>query len=194
MDIDNKEKLLVASFKKGDQEAFAILYKKYSKILYQYIFFIIKHKEQAEGIVQDVFVKVWEEKENLNENLSFSAYIHTIARNKFYDFIRKSINRQSYKKFLANKTNNHLNQTELDVNYRELIEKVDNLINQLPPKRKRIYEMCKKEGMTRKEISEKLNLSISTVDNQLIKAKKFIRNGLTEYGFCVILFLLITGI
>ncbi|UBM62669.1 RNA polymerase sigma-70 factor [Candidatus Sulfidibacterium hydrothermale] len=192
MDIDNNEeneKLLIASFKRGDQEAFTKLYKKYSPALYQYIFFITQNKEQSEGIVQDVFLKVWEGKDRIDENLSFESYIHTIAKNKFYDFIRKSVHREAYLTFLAEKRRLNLNQTELEINYLELVNVINELIAQLPPKRKRIYELNQKNGLTRKEIAEKLCLSVSTVDNQLVKAFKFIRSGLKDLGYFILLLL-----
>ena len=85
------EEILVQDLNNGCEKAFDILYKSYREQVYRRVFGFIKSHEIAEEILQDVFVKVWINRRTLDPNKSFSAFIHTIAKNTVYDYLRKVV-------------------------------------------------------------------------------------------------------
>ncbi len=177
----NDDSLLVRLLIRGDEAAFERLYNKYSKGLFYFVFRILNSKEEAEGLVQDVFVKIWEDRANLNADLSFSGYIFTIAKNTTSNLFRKSVNREVYQRYIKRNNSITESQTENDISLHELQAAIENLINSLPPKRKLIYKLNRERGLSREEIAIYLGVAVGTVDNQLIKARRFIKEGLSSY-------------
>ena len=89
---DHNEKILVSELKNGNEKAFRKLFDLYYQDIYGYSISLLKSKEAAEENVQDVFMKVWQHRENLNIEQSFKAYIFTIARNQAFNFLNKAAN------------------------------------------------------------------------------------------------------
>lgn len=180
------EKESIVGLKHGDRNAFEQLFKLYHKRLYFFCFSLCNNKEVAEGITQETFIKIWNSRESIDESKSFSGFIYTIAKNQVLNHIRKSLNRQNFLKYLQGKSDTH-NQTEIDFSFNELKNAHDALVKKMPVKRREIYQLNKEQGFTRKEIADKLQLSVNTVDSQLAKALKFIRSGLKEFLPVIIL-------
>lgn len=183
-----EEKFLIKSFKDGDVNAFKILYDKYHQKLYGFVFKIINSKEDCEEIIQDAFLKIWENRANFNEDYPFEPYLFKIAKNTFLNHIRKKINRE----VLDNKFENLLSLSENSTDEYVLLEEtkkiIETIINELPPKRREIFYLRKIEGLSRKEVAEKLNISVITVDSQLFKANKQVSAVFKKYS---LLFLII---
>lgn len=182
------EILLIRDFKKGNTKAFEKLFKIYHKRLYAFIFELIKSKEDCEEIVQNAFIKVWENKESYKEEYPFDAYLFKIAKNAFLNHNRKQINRRVFEKHFEIYTEVIDESTEEHLQFKETKIFIDTLINSMPPKRKEIFTLQKIEGLSRKEISEKLNLSIVTIDSHLMKANKQMIEGFKKFSFLILLF------
>jgi RNA polymerase sigma-70 factor (family 1) len=181
---------LIVGLKLGDRKAFEQLFNLYHKRLYFFCFSLCKNKEVAEGITQDTFIKIWTNRESINESKSFSGFLYTIAKNQVLNHIRKSLNQQNVLKYLKTQTS-PLNQTEIEYSFHELKSKHDALVKKMPVKRRKIYQLNKEQGLSRKEIAEQLQISVNTVDSQLAKALKFIRSGLKEYLPAIILIIIL---
>ena len=159
------------------------MYNKYSKKLFYFSYHIVNSKEEAEGLVQDVFVKIWEDRAKLDPNLSFSGYIFTIAKNTAFNLFRKSVNREICQRYFERNNAITESQTENDISFHELQVAIEDLINCLPQKRKLIYNLNREQGLSRSEIASQLGLTVGTVDNQLIKARRFIKEGISSSFF-----------
>lgn len=172
------EKILMAKLKIGDINSFKKLYIIYQSKLYQFIFRYLKKKEDSEEIVQDILVHVWENRSNLNENLSFKSYLFTIAKHKIVDYFRKKKVETLYRNYIQNYIEivNDNNNNELI--YKDFTSELIGAIEKLPEKRKVIFIMNKKLGMSRIEIANFFNISENTVKNQLQEAMKFLRQVL----------------
>ncbi len=92
MNTTGSEIELINAFKKGDSKAFEKLFQKYHKKLYSFLFYLLHTKEDAEEIVQETFVKIWEKREDLIDGYSFDSFLFTIAKNAFLNQNRKKIN------------------------------------------------------------------------------------------------------
>ena len=180
MDSRNKDKLLVVNLKKGNVRAFDKLFEKYSRKLYYFAIGYLKSEEDAEEIVQDIFVKIWENRNELNELLSFNSYLFTIAKNTMLNRIRKKVNEQNYKEYLKNCSTIEHNSTMNEVIFADLERFTDKAIEKLPPRRRQIYVLSRKEGLTYKEIAAQMEISKKTVEIQMSKAIAYMNNFLSK--------------
>ncbi|MEN8251509.1 MAG: RNA polymerase sigma-70 factor [Bacteroidota bacterium] len=182
------DRQLVESLKKGDLYAFDQLFTKYSKKLYYFANGYLNSKEDAEGLVQEVFLKIWKKRKDLKEHLSFNAFIYTVTFNTIRIYFRaKSREAKHLEKYLEDfrKTDN---KTVLDIEYNSLLELADKAIDKLPEKRKRIFLLSRHEGLTNEEIASRLQISKKTVENQMTQALKFLREHLGQETMLSILF------
>ncbi|NMB49749.1 MAG: RNA polymerase sigma-70 factor [Bacteroidales bacterium] len=160
----------------GSSKAFEKIYYRYSGKLYNFIM-TLSHGDKylAEEIVQDAFIKLWEVREQIHPEKSVYFYLSTIAKNMLINKYQRQTIEFAYQKMLSENQINLDNSTEEALNRKWLDEFFDELIEQLPPSRKEIFILRKKEGFTNKQIAKILNISVSTVETQLSLAMKFIR-------------------
>lgn len=179
---------LLRAFKRGDTNAFEALFKSHHKRLYNFLFSLLKSKEDAEEILQETFVKMWENRMFFDENYPFQALLFKIARNSFLDHSRKKVNKAVFDSEFDLSARLSENSTDDYVLYWETKDIIKKIIDGLPPKRRQIFLMQKIEGLSRLEIAQQLNISIITVDSQLLKANKFFKEEFQKYN--MLLFLL----
>jgi len=185
-----KESLHILRLQGGDRTSFEYLYNAWSGKLYNFVIRISKGDNYlAEDIVQSVFIKVWENRASLNPEKSFGAYICTIAKNQLVNIYQHRMQESLYHEKIKN-TEPIENTTEKEVDYHLLEEYIDSLIEQLPPARREIFVLSRRNLLTNREISEKLNLSENTVESQLSKAISFLRRKINQHYNLSISFLL----
>ncbi len=173
---DYSEQLLVSELKNGNEIAFRKLYDSYYQDIYGYTISLLKSKELAEENVQDVFLKVWLHKKNLNLEHSFKSYIFTIARNQAFNLLNKVANELLLKEEVFYNSEKHHSKGDYSIREADCKKLKKQAIKQLPPKRKRIFKMSRKEGKTYEEISVELGISVNTVKNQMSKALESMRH------------------
>ena len=177
------DKLLIINVKKGDLEAFHLLYSKYRNKVFFFSWSYLKSKDKAEDIVQDVFARVWEKRDHLDERFSLNNYIFTITRNIVLNQIRGLKYDIVYRKnYLSRSTGSeyHENSTLDSVIFNDLIYFMKNEIEKLPPGMKRIYKLSRLQFLSNEEIACSQNLSIRTVENQIYRAVSKLKNKLIE--------------
>ena len=184
----NNEKL-INRFIDGDKTAINDLYAEYSPRLYRFAMAYLKSESEVLDIVQEVFVNVWVNRKKLKKDSNLDAYLFTVAKNTIVSVFRKKLSEKDYLEHLKNKTITNSIDTESQFNYNQLSDKLNDLVEQLPPQRKKIYQLSKEQGLANKTIAAELGISIKTVEDHLSKASKFIKKNLTEYGFLALLFI-----
>lgn len=178
---------LVERLHNGDVEAFDQIFERYGSRLFGFALKYLKSKEETEGIVQDVFLKIWENRKILKKESSFKSYLFTIAYHDICKlFRRKQIQLKLSDEIL--KTANPKLNLEDEVDYNFTLEQVNKLIEKLPEKQRIIFEKSRKEGKTTKEIAKEMNLAPGTVDNQISATLKFLRKNLSVHNFALLLF------
>lgn len=181
------EKILVAEVSRNNEKAFRKLYDIYRLPIYAYSFGLLKSTANANEIVQDVFLKVWLNREQLDPELSFKSYIFTIARNTSFNFLQKAVNDRKLREEIFYKSQKWHDPIETSIKEEEF-EKIRNkAIDVLPPKRKRIFKMSREEEKSYEEISVELGISISTVKNQMSKSLTTLRTYLLAHGHTFLL-------
>ena len=180
------ESLLVQNLSKGNLLAFNTLYNEYSNRLYRFALGYLKSEAETEELVQEVFTKIWEKRADLKKELSFKSFLFTIA----FNIIRKHFRTKAYlsEYFKTEIISEPDMQTSQKITYDSLYQYITELVNQLPERRKEIFLKSRFEGLSIKEIAEKLKISHKTVENQLTDALKFIRTNLNRENIPVILF------
>jgi RNA polymerase sigma-70 factor (ECF subfamily) len=171
------EQRLVIDFKNGDHHSFKVLYQKYAPRLYGFAKKYLNSGEDAEEIVQEVFLKIWEKKDNIDENQAFSAYLFQSAKNRIFNGFRKRVNEQAYLNHLIYASQENMNFTERDIQYEAVKLKIEQLVAAMPSKRQEIFRLSRESGLKNKEIAEKLNISIKTVENQMGAALKYLKKA-----------------
>lgn len=166
---------LSCELKNHSERAFRKLFDLYYQDIYRYSFSLLKSKEYAEENVQEVFLKVWLHRENIDPEKSFKAYIFTIARNLAFNFLNKAANDASLKEEVFYTSQKSYDQGDYSIREEDCKKLRKQAIKQLPPKRKKIFKMSRKHGKTYEEISQELGISISTVKNQMTKALESMR-------------------
>jgi RNA polymerase sigma-70 factor (ECF subfamily) len=165
----------------GNERAFNLLVAKYHHSLILYAQTISNCRMEAEEIVNDVFLKFWSSKDKINHYLSVKYYLKVSVRNRAIDLIRKN---KKYKKYVVQQTNEELsmlrhqnfNQNALDeICSSEVCNTIECVVNKIPPKAKQIFLMSRNEGMRYKEIAEKLNISVKTVETQMTRSLAMLR-------------------
>jgi RNA polymerase sigma-70 factor (ECF subfamily) len=148
--------------------------------LYYFTYAYLKSKEEAEGVVQEVFLRIWRNRKKLKPDLSFKAYLFKITYHCILEIFKQNGSRQLYLHSIANDAVHLTEEMNERLNYQMLLEKVDSLIAQLPPRQQEILIKRKKEDLPVKEIAHQLEISPKTVENHLTQALKKIRKGLGD--------------
>ena len=166
---------LVLKVKLGDESAFNALFYQYHSRVYNLCRKFLTSKEDAEEVVQTVFLALWENRKQLDENQPIVAYILTIAKHWIYNFLKKRVYRKAFLDYLATKDDFLDFVTEDEISYHDLQNLLEKLMKELPPKRKEIFILSKIEGLSYREIAQRLSITESTVNTQITKALVFIR-------------------
>ncbi len=183
--------LAVKNLKQGDVKAFDDLFNKYSPRLFNFSVKYLKSTEEAEEVVQEVFLYIWDKREGLKPDNSFNAYIFTIAYNIVKKYFIKKSRDNAYKDDLIYTLLQQENNLDQTIDYKFLLEKVELIINSLPNRRKEIFIKRKYDGLSVKQIADKLGISPNTVENQLASAQKQILNELQKEKLAGLIFFML---
>jgi len=186
----NTDTKLVESLKKGDLKAFNDLFAKYYKKLYYFAKGYLHSKEDAEGLVQEIFIKVWENRNDLKKEYSFNSFLFSITYNAILNHYKKKSREKKYLDQIVTEHTSETNETSLQVEYDSLLELAMQTIEELPDKRKLVFKLSRFEGLSNKEIAVQLHLSKRTVENHIQLALRSLRQKLGKELLFAILLLL----
>lgn len=160
------------------KEKFSILFDKHYKKLYNYALKSLKEQEIAEELVQETFIKLWKNIDNIsNVDRSIESYLIITLKNKIIDHHRKN---QTKEKHLNLYTLNKDTYSEMDTEW-ELSEKINTIYSSLSIKTAEIFQLSREKGLSYKEIAAQKNISIKTVESHISKALSVFRKQLKNY-------------
>lgn len=187
------ERNILLRLREGSSEAFEDLFHQYGGRLYNFLLKLSSGDTYlAEEIVQRTFVKIWETHTSVNPDKSFISYLCTIAKNMLMNEYEHQTVEYVYRDYVLKYHSNTDNTTEKEVNKNLLEEYVDSLIEKLPPARKQVFILSRKEMLSNKEIAKQLQISESTVQTQLSKAVTFMKEHLAKYYNYILSLMLIS--
>ena len=181
-DEKTNDKRLLEMIAIGDELAFKTLFERYRDKLHAYLYGITKSSEIAEEIVMDVFLKIWFARTKATEINHFDSFLHRVAHNKAIDFLR-AVHRDETLFHLVWEEMQLVSDYTADSKLmeRENNDVLQTAVSKLPPKRRLVYELSRKKGLSQDQIACYLNLSKHTVNNHLVESLRFIRHHLSTY-------------
>ena len=176
--ILHNESELLSEVANGDTLAFRCLYEFYKNKLYGYSFSLTKSHVQSEDILQEVFLKIWLNKEELVKIDSFNAYLFSMVKYRVFNILKQSHHQNVISRELTTDVPVVDNSTEKSIDYSQLLTKVHTIIGKLPPQQKNVYRLSRDCGMKQKEIADRMGITVTTVKKHLTLALQFIRKNL----------------
>lgn len=154
------------------------IYVEYRDFLYHFFLKHVKIPTLAEDLAQDVFIKFWIKKDEVESIERLDAWLYRLARNHLIDHYRRLAIEKKYQQAVWQEMERHTNRVIKDIYRKELEAEIATLLTTLPPRQKEVFELSRQEGMSLQEIATALNISPNTAKNHLVKALKAIRIGL----------------
>ena len=178
-----------------DNKHFEIIYKRYFQVLYNFSLHIVGKAEVAEDIVQDVFLSLWSNRNEVDYSVSTKPYLYTLTYRKSLDHLKRSESKNipisSHIHPLDEFYYSIFMQDE-DIYVNEMSSIIKHTIDSLPDKCKEVFRLSREKGMKNKEIAEKLNISVKAVEKQITKALADLRNQLREKGYLSLIYFILS--
>ncbi len=188
MDIGLKE-VDIDALRNGDKRAYEKIYNEFFDVLYHLCLHYLNDEKVSEEIVQDTFMKLWEIKESLNDEVNIRNFLYTITKNNCLNYIRNQkvvLKYQANVKYLEMQFNYEAIEKLGDyVQFEQLREKIDEAIANLPEGIRETFILNRFEDMPYKEIAWKLQISVKTVEARVSKALRILRVDLKDY-LCIL--------
>lgn len=168
------ERELLLALQQGSRQAFEQIYHIYALRLTAKLIQLVKSEEIAQDLLQDIFIKIWEMRSEIQVDRSFSAFLYTIATNLSYNSFRSAIREQNrLSKLYKNDSYSHI---EEDLEFNETHRLFEEALQQLTTRQREVYTMHKLDGKSYKEISESLQISHSAINQHIQAANKLIKS------------------
>jgi RNA polymerase sigma-70 factor (ECF subfamily) len=172
--MNTSDSILIDHIRQGDRKAFNELFCRYRKNMLAFCTALLKDVDEAENIVQESFIKFWEIRQRLDPGRDAASYLQKIIRNKAFDHLKHLEKNYALQKRLK------YHEWPVDLMPAPMEESIfvslEAMIRPLPPKRRRIISLIIEHGKTHKEVAEEMCISVSTVKNQMVKAKKYLQH------------------
>ena len=169
------------SISAGDELAYEGLFKSHYPELTLYAMRFVQDMENAEAIVQDIFFNLWNKREKLEIKVSLKSYLYRTVKNACLNVLKHQKVEHKYKEHFSRELQIDEMSPDNWMVESELSDKITGAIEKLPPERKKVFVLSRFEELKYREIAEKLDISIKTVENQMGKALKFLREELKDY-------------
>lgn len=177
---DNIDPLILRQLKDGNINAFRKIYMVYSERLFHFALSYLKNTFEAEEIVQEVFIQVWEMRNEIDPDRSFSSLIHRMTVNRVFNQMKHQVVRQKYQNYLLHFDHSLEESPEATLHFKELESKINSLLAKMPEQQRNIFEMSRMKGLSHSKIAKELGLSVRTVENQVYRASRFLKDQLNE--------------
>lgn len=175
---ESQDQTLLAAFQKGDQQAFDALFRTWYAPLCRYAARLLDgDMDDAEDVVQQTFIKLWEQRETLPIQFSVKAYLYKMVHNRSLNRLRDAQTRRRHSEISVSFGNDMAPPVEVS----DLQTRLHAALEQLPTECRRIFELSRFEELKYREIADQLNISIKTVETQMGKALRLMRVHLAEY-------------
>jgi RNA polymerase sigma-70 factor (ECF subfamily) len=176
-----EENVLFERMQRGDKAALERLFKLHYAPLCRFAASILKDTEQAEDMVQEVFMKCWDKREHIQLTGSFKSYLFTAVRNHCFNALKVNERKHWMDEGMEDDDRFAVNDVVDRIAAKSLQNRITQAIELLPDKCKLTFQLSRFENMSYKEIAETMNVSVKTVENQMGKALSVLRTHLSPY-------------
>lgn len=188
------ERDLLVQLKKGDDDAFKEIYHLHSNRLYSNLLKLVKSEDLAMDLLQDLYIKLWNNRASIDVDKSIGAYLFSIAKNLAIDFFRRAARESNLQSHLITVGTELYNHVDDVLFHKETSAILNKAIQALPSQQQKIFNLCKIEGRSYDEAASILGLSSATVGNQLVKAVRSVRKAIlnSQEGLIIIISVMLT--
>ncbi|MDA3944278.1 MAG: RNA polymerase sigma-70 factor [Bacteroidetes bacterium] len=183
----------IEGLKAGSRKDFDEIFRRYYAELVNFCMRYVVDQDMASEIVQDMFVKLWIRRDDLLVNSSLKSYLYRATQNHALNYLNQQKIQDKYKSYIGFQTLNGVESPLDKLQESDLEKEIKRAVLDLPEKRRMVFEMSRHDGLKNKQIAEKLNISVKTVENQMTKALEQLRKSLKQFLPLVLLFLLTFG-
>jgi len=183
----NLEKILI-ELAEDNEDSFEVLFNYYYPRLYNFSKSFLKIEDGIDDILQEVFVKIWQKRKSITSTATFNSYIFTIARNLLLNELRRRLNSENIKEAVQSLSTAEEYSSSQQIEFQELKEVVDYVIDKLPERRKEIFILSRVEGLSHKEIAEKLGIKTKTVEYHISLVIKSLKEEFKSFGVMSLLY------
>ncbi len=183
-----EEAYLIQKLKEGDIKALEVLFNKHYGNLCRYLLLLFKNQLVVDHIAQDIFVYLWENREQIEIRTSIESYLYSAGRYKALNQIRNQSRREIINNSLYTSNDQGEASSDIILEQKELEEIIENAITTLPPRCQQIFRLSRNEDLSNKEIAKFLNISVNTVENQMGIALRKLKTALRPYYMQIFLF------
>ena len=169
------ESQLINELRKGSYQAFDTIYRMYSKRLYAYSLQFTKSPETSEEIVQEVFIRLWTHRTTIRQDETLRSLLFIMAKHHLINAYRSKLNAPEYEDYVEYIHSLPAEEAHCRLEYKEFLTQFRRIMQTLPATQQRTIYLSRIEGLSHKEIAEKLSLSEQTVKNQLSLGLKALR-------------------
>lgn len=178
---DNQLRDWIRGIRVDDHQAFEAVYAHFHSQVYSFAYRFLRSPEDAEEIVQEVFVKVWLKRKKLKDDRSFQAYLFTITRNTIFNQKKKARYHQAYLQFVQHFSDHLSSSPETGFDARNLLLRLQDSIAALPTQRQKVFRMSREQFLSHKEIASQLGISEKTVEVHIRNASIQLRRVLKDW-------------
>lgn len=175
------EQEIIGAIREGNERIFEETFRKYYQSLCNYANSILKEMDEAEEVVQNLFLSIWEKRSDLEISISLKSYLYRAVHNHCLNRIKHLKVREEYQQYAVNFYDASYESVSQTIMKNELETKIEEALKKLPEQCRLIFRMSRFEELKYHEIAEQLELSPKTVENQIGKALKILRVELAEY-------------
>lgn len=180
--------MYIIKLRNDDRSVIDEIYKQYHKKIFRFSVSYLKDEDDAYDIVQDVFIKLWENRQHLKTDTNFDSYLFTVAKNTVLTLFRKRASEQKFYKQQLSENSIYEDNTEHEIDYNFLKQRYYQLVDKLPTKRKEVFLLSRENGLSNKEIALKQGISEKTVEDHLTKSLSFFRQHFGKLGIITLLY------
>ena len=173
--------LHVEALKAGDETAFEMIFRTYYPALCNYAFTYVRDKDEAEEIVQSCFLNVWEKRGSIDIHTSLKSYLYAMVRNAGLNRLKHEKIREKHAAEVLVTSETSSESVSQKIHASELETRIMEAMEKLPTQCRLVFKLSRFEELKYAEIAEQLNISIKTVENQIGKALKIMREQLSDY-------------
>ncbi len=177
----------INDLKSGNHKAYEMLFRCFYEPLCRYAHSILRDADEAEDMVQKTFCKLWDQRESIEIHTSIKSYLYRIVHNDCMNKIKQHSIRSEHNEHYAYEKDVIINNTENTVLMNELEQQIATVVENMPPRCREVFVKSRHEQLSYAEIAKELNISANTVETQIVKALRILRNGLKDYLSLLIL-------
>lgn len=169
------ENSLMQGIREGNYKAFSMFYKQYLPVVNKFVLLYVKSPDLSKDLTQEIFIKIWEKRENIPELDDLKSYLFIITRNHTFTFLKKASVEDSLKEKIILSSSTICNSTEDQIHSAEYAAHLQRILNTMPHQTQKIFELCRVEEKSYQEVSTLLGISKDAVKKHMVRSMRIIK-------------------